>query len=959
MKSTKKLLSLLLVFVMVFSLAIPAFAEGETAPASLATWTESLVNSGANDVCKDISLTFEAVSNGNTLTNPNITENEANHNISATPWYGTTYYAEGTQYAYIGFALSTKGYENLSLDTVFGGNGRVPLTYKLMYSMDNETWVTVDSVIAAAANTADASTAAKTTVAIPAAAADQEMVYFRIAQASGATGNGNNAGSIRIYGMALTGTAVEVTPSPAPTDPVEPSPEPSTTPVEPGELDGKTVILHSNDVHGAIEGYANMAALKADYEAKGAKVIVVDAGDFSQGTAYVSTSKGLEAVNMMNAVGYDIAIPGNHEFDYGYEQLVKNLENTTFDFLCCNIFDADGKCVFTPSKVVEIDGVKIGFIGVNTPESQTKANPALIKGLKWLSGEDMVKAVQDQADALNADVTVVIAHLGVDSSSVPNTSYDLLKDLKGVDFIIDGHSHTVMAAGSDDANKQPIQSTGTAFANIGVVVIDNAKKAIESNELVKITEESAKDEAVAAAAKAIIDKIDAEYGAVFAKSEVNLNGERTVDENGVYGNRDGETNLGDLIADSMIWKINQEVSSFDVPKENIVAITNGGGIRAPIKAGDITKKDVNTVLPFGNTLAVVYVTGAELLEALEASTYCTPKSVGGFPQVAGIEMTINTDKVYDANENTYPGSTYHGPKTINRVTIDSINGKAFDAKATYAVVTNNFCAAGGDTYYAFARASAQIDTGIPLDEALMDYITTELKGVVGEEYADTQGRINFHEHDFDRGTCKTCGFAPFNDIADSGYWEYIVVGYYAGIANGYPDGSFQPNNTVTRGQYVTMLWRAMGEPKAENATLSFKDAANIPEAYKAAIAWGVEAGVIQGYADGTFRHGQSISRAQMATFSYRVLDALAEAGAFGDVKSLDSLKTPFGFKDEASVAAPYVDAVNVCANLGIILGFDTDGDGEGDTYRPNDTAIRGQAVTIIVRVVLAIAALAE
>ena len=696
-----------------------------------------------------------------------------------------------------------------------------------------------------------------------------------------------------------------------------------------------------------------MAALAADYEAKGANVIIADAGDYSQGTTYVSTSKGLEAVNMMNAAGYDIATLGNHEFDYGYAQLTENLKSAKFDVVCCNILDADGNLVFAPSKVVEVDGVKIGFIGVNTPESQTKANPALIKGLKWLSGEDMVKAVQAEADKLadTVDVTVVLAHLGVDDSSVPNTSYDLFKGLNGVDFIIDGHSHTVMDKG---AAEEPIQSTGSSFKNIGVIVIDNEKKAIESNKLVEITAESPADVAVAAAAQAIIDKINAEYGVVFAKSEVDLNGARTVDENGVYGNRDGETNLGDLITDSMMWQVKKNLDGITVPEENIVAITNGGGIRASIAKGDITKKDVNTVLPFGNTIAVVYVTGAELLEALEASTYCTPVSLGGFPQVAGIEMTVSVTVPYDANDNTYPGSTYYGPKSINRVTIDSINGKAFDPEATYAVITNNFLAAGGDTYYAFASATAQFDTGIPLDEALMSYITEELKGVVGKQYAAPQGRITIHECDFEdgHGTCTVCGFTPFSDISNSGYCDYIVVGYLAGIINGYEDGTFRPNKTVTRGQFITMLWRAVGEPGAENTTLNFKDAANIPDAYKDAVAWGVEAGIIKGYDDDTFRPNQSISRAQMATFSYRLLVL-----TFGE-EAIDEFNQPCGFKDAATVADPYVDAVNVCANLGIILGFDTDGDGEGDTFRPNDTANRGQAATIILRVVVVIDALA-
>ncbi|MDD6408975.1 MAG: 5'-nucleotidase C-terminal domain-containing protein, partial [Oscillibacter sp.] len=149
---------------------------------------------------------------------------------------------------------------------------------------------------------------------------------------------------------------------------------------------------------------------------------------------------------------------------------------------------------------------------------------------------------------------------------------------------------------------------------------------------------------------------------------------------------------------------------------------------------------VNTVLPFGNTLSIVKVTGTELLEALEASTYCTPDALGGFPQVSGIMFTVDTAKAYDAGS-LYPDSTYHAPKSINRVTIQSVGGKAFDAKAVYTIATNDFMAAGGDTYYAFKTASANYDLGVPMDEVLMDYITTELKGVVGDTYAKPQGRI--------------------------------------------------------------------------------------------------------------------------------------------------------------------------------------------------------------------------
>ena len=501
------------------------------------------------------------------------------------------------------------------------------------------------------------------------------------------------------------------------------------------DLAGKTVILHTNDVHGAIQDYAKVAALKADYEKRGAIVYLVDAGDFSQGSVYVSLNKGADAVTMMNAVGYDFVTLGNHEFDYGAQQLADNLVNAKFSILCSDVLDADGDPVAEAAvwSEVEESGLKIGFFGLATPETKTKANPALIKGLTFLSGEALYKCAQEDIDWLkgqNVDVIICLTHLGVDKESQPNTSYDLYKNTTGIDFIIDGHSHSVMTKGP---NGEPIQSTGTALANVGVIIIDNATKKIESNELIALKDYTGSDAAVAAAAKAIMDPIDAAYGEVFAKSAVDLNGAKAP------GNRTEETNLGDLITDAMMWAIKTKAPSVDMT--NAVAITNGGGIRAAINKGDITKKDINTVLPFGNTLAVVYVKGSELLEALEASTYCTPEAVGGFPQFAGMEVELNIAPKYDKNAEKYPGSEYFGPKSINRITIKSINGKAFDPNATYAVITNNFMAAGGDTYYAFAAAKEQFDTGLPLDEILMEYITTELNGVVGEQYAKPQGRL--------------------------------------------------------------------------------------------------------------------------------------------------------------------------------------------------------------------------
>ena len=662
---------------------------------------------------------------------------------------------------------------------------------------------------------------------------------------------------------------------------------------EEATMAGKTVILHTNDVHGAIEGYAYITALKADYEAKGAEVILVDAGDYSQGEVYVSDTKGLDAVEMMNVTGYDVVTLGNHEFDYGYAQLKENMTKVDFKVLCANVYGEDGTPIFDANYTYPTkSGVKIGFFGMETPEAQTKANPALIKGLKF--DTDLKAVAEKQLEALkDDDVVIALSHLGVDDSSKPYTSYDLYNAAKGIDFIIDGHSHSVMTKGK---NGEPIQSTGTKFANIGVIVIDDASKKIESNSLYEIKEDTAKDAAVAAAAQKIIDRIDKEYGAVFAKSKVELNGAKAPN-----GNRDSETNNGDLITDAMLWKVMQNKEGLTVNEDHVVAITNGGGIRAAIKVGDVTKKDIKTVLPFGNTIEVIYVTGTELLEALEASTFCVPESIGGFPQVSGISYTISTGAVYDANAETYPASTYYGPKSINRVTINSINGKEFKANDTYAVVTNNFCAEGGDTYYAFAAATSKFDTGMTLDVAVMEYITKELKGVIGEQYAAPQGRILMN---------------PFKDVKVSSWFgKYVIDLYNDGIINGTSATTYAPNDTLTWAAALKLLLVSNGDLKAADATGA--------DWSKNAIAKAAELGLVAADFDGA----KAISRLEFCQVAAK-LNKLAESKteskftdctdgyvmALVDAKVIDGM-TATTFEPDASLTRAQIAKIIYQLNL--------------------------------------------
>jgi len=507
------------------------------------------------------------------------------------------------------------------------------------------------------------------------------------------------------------------------------------------DFSGKTVIIHSNDVHGAIDGYAYMAKCAQHVRDLGGEVILADAGDFSQGAPYVSLSQGHTAIEMMNAVGYDIATLGNHEFDFGYDKLMENLKDANFPVISANVYK-DGKLILPATAILERGDLKIGFFGMETPETATKVNPSLISGISFSPFEQLYEAAQSAVDSLKAegvDLIIGLWHLGIDDESASNgyRSSDVYDKVEGIDFVIDAHSHTVM---TEDGDNNPIQSTGTRFATIGAVIIDNATGKIVDHYLLP-TQYLKKDDDVDATAQEIISAVDEEYGAPFATTEVLLNGERDP------GNRTMETNLGDLISDAMVWSVTREGGPEQDEIAGVVGITNGGGIRASIEIGEVSMKDVNTVLPFGNTVAVVYVKGSELLEALEASTFCTPSAIGGYPQTSGIEWTLDTTVEYDQGElyHNADGSdtSYYAPASIKRVTITAVNGEAFDPDATYAVVTNNFCAAGGDTYNAFMRAfqdGAGFDTGIPMDEAVTNYVTDVLEGkITAEAYGEPRG----------------------------------------------------------------------------------------------------------------------------------------------------------------------------------------------------------------------------
>ena len=612
------------------------------------------------------------------------------------------------------------------------------------------------------------------------------------------------------------------------------------------DLTGHIVILHTNDVHGGIAGYAKLAAVKESYTASGAYTLLVDAGDYIQGDPTVSASQGKTAIELMNSTGYDAATVGNHEFDYGYANLKTISAQANFPILAANV-QYNGATAFDSHTIfTAANGKKIGVFGLETPETATKAHPAKIQGVTFVGGQDMMKLAQTEVDTLKAagcDYVICLGHLGIDAESTGNRSIDVLNAVTGIDVFIDGHSHSTLdqikaaTNGTGKVGNAYLTSTGTKLANVGVVDIAPDGTITTSN--VPLDTLTAENADTAAVIQRIQQQIDADYGAVFAQSEVQLNGEKAQV-------RTGETNLGDLITDAMLWQAGTLGEKVDA------AISNGGGIRASLSVGGLTKKDINTVLPFGNTLYLVKLTGAQLLEALEASTCSLPESIGAFPQVSGIEYTVNTGAKFSSTEN-YPGSTYGKPNAVNRVTIQSVGGAAFDPAETYTIVTNDFLGAGGDTYYTFKSSPVGYDTGVPLDEVLMDYITAQCKGTITKAaYGQTAGRIHMISYDDVKA-----GDASANDIIG-----VTLAGWMNGTGTG-----FSPNASLDRAMMVTILYRLAGSP-AVSGTMPFTD---VPAGswYYDAVLWASQKDITLGTSAATFSPNALLTPDQLGTLLQR------------------------------------------------------------------------------------------
>ena len=691
----------------------------------------------------------------------------------------------------------------------------------------------------------------------------------------------------------------------------------------PEDVSGKLVILHTNDTHGAdlaVEGEsfgaAGVAALKKDFEAAGAQVLLLSAGDTTQGAPLVNYNKGADAIKFMNAAGYDAMAPGNHEFDWGAENLVNVVAKAEFPVLAANILKEDGKVLFEANKIFELDGLKVGVFGLDTPEAATKTNPEKVAGLKFLATEEMYACAQAQVDELKAagcDVIVALGHLGVDeeTAAAANRSCDLVNHVNGIDLFVDGHSHTVMEDGKPaNAESYPtfenksdtlIVSTGTKLENVGVVIYDAETDTFDAD-LIPAAAYTKVDEAVAAIVAETNDAVDEALKTVIGKTEVELDGVKS-------NIRTGETNLGDFAADALLW-----FAQKDQGEHVVAAITNGGGIRASIPAGDISAKTMNTVFPFGNVVVTLELTGQQILETLEAATFCTPSSIGAFPQVSGITFSIDTTATY---ENGEPYGTYFRCANPGaRIKDVTVAGEPLDLEATYTVATNDFSAVGGDTYYAFKDAkSTMVDTGAPLDQALADYVNEALDGVItAERYGQPAGRINVKYVGLEGGQWYT-------DAAKA----VMDMGLMTSTGNG-----FDAQATVTRATVFQMLYNTFDKPAVEEKA-SFSDVEGTW--YADSAAWAEDMGLTTGDGTGAYAGDRAVTRAELAAILARYAEATGMTGTKGDYAA---------FADAADVADWAAEGISFAVGSKIISGK------PGNLLDPNGTAIRAELATMMV-----------
>ena len=470
-------------------------------------------------------------------------------------------------------------------------------------------------------------------------------------------------------------------------------------------------IVHTNDTHARIEsgkgimGFAKISTKVTELRAANPNLLLVDVGDTFHGQTIATLVEGESVVKVMNAMQYDVMVPGNHDFNYGQDRLLELKGMLDFPLISANITTEKGTHFLPGFIIKKIDGVKIGIFGLTTPETAYKTHPKNVEGLTF---DNPIERAQVMVNLLkdNVDLVICVGHIGEDAGS-EFTSKKIIAAVDGIDVFIDGHSHTAKPEGEIIGNTLLVQ-TGAYDANLGIVDLTLTNGVVTAKKASLLTTEQSTNIVEDSTIIGVIAEISAANKLI---TEVNVGSTSVMLEGTREIVRAGESNLGNLITNAMLYETGAQI-----------AITNGGGIRASIEAGEITVGDVITVLPFGNYIVTLDVLGSDIIKALENGVTDYPVAKGAFPHVAGITFTFDPAK-----------------PAMERITSVMFNGKELDPKMTYSVATNDFMAAGGDLYVSLG-ASTQTGEYAALDEALINYIKQ-----VDTATVKVEGRVNLYD----------------------------------------------------------------------------------------------------------------------------------------------------------------------------------------------------------------------
>ena len=511
-------------------------------------------------------------------------------------------------------------------------------------------------------------------------------------------------------------------------------------------LDHDVVILHTNDTHCGIEenmGYAGLVWYENQMKEETPYVTLVDAGDAIQGAPVGTLSEGEYLVQIMNKAGYDFAVPGNHEFDYGMEKLLGLSARLDCGYSACNFVNLPSKTqVFAPYRIMEYDDIQVAFVGVATPESITKSTPAYFQDqfgryrfsfCEDETGEALYSQVQsavDQARGEGADYVIMVGHLGDNGITEKWSSRSVIANTTGIDAAIDGHSHEVCVENVPNENGEMVvlTQTGTKFANIGKLTITTDGQ-IQASHVSAVTDAEgnpAKDAEMESFINGIKSQYEESLKVVLGRTDVDLMDKDP--ETGLRAVRKAETNLGDLCADASRYMMGADIG-----------FMNGGGIRAGIEAGDITYEDALSVFPYGNMICMAEVSGQKIKDALEMGVKNYPEESGGFIHVSGLTYTVDSSVpssvVLDEKRHFVSvGGEY-------RVRDIYVGEEPLDVNRTYTLASHNYwLKSGGDGMSMLMGCPILKDETMVDVDTITSYISEYLGGTVGEEYKDPRGQ---------------------------------------------------------------------------------------------------------------------------------------------------------------------------------------------------------------------------